>query len=152
MMSTLELETTGRDAFPLELSATFGRVMGSPHPFELLTIGGAPSPIADSSLLSQRYSMPMFPTGIAVGKALLAWRVALPTSTWTWFYEGASATSALYAFRDWNRAVGVDIRYALPPVPVAFAPRMQARGGAAYTLDAPFRRRVRIFLEMRMEP
>jgi hypothetical protein len=152
LMSSLELETTGRDAFPLEVSATFGRVMGSPHPFELLAIGGAPSPVADSSLLSQRYSMPMFPTGIAVGRALLAWRVAFPTSTWTWFYEGASATSALYAFREWNRAVGVDIRYALPIVPAAFAPRIQGRGGAAYTLDAPFRKRVRVFLEMRMDP
>jgi Tol biopolymer transport system component len=152
VMSTIELETTGRDAFPLELSATFGRVMGSPHPFELLTIGGAPSPIADSSLLSQRFSMPMFPTGIAVGKALLAWRVAFPTNTWTWFYEGASATSDLYAFRAWNRALGIDVKYALPPVPVAFAPRIQGRTGAAYTLDAPFRKRIRFFLEMRMEP
>jgi len=92
------------------------------------------------------------PTGIAVGRALLAWRVAFPTSTWTWFYEGASATSALYAFREWNRAVGVDIRYALPIVPVAFAPRIEGRGGIAYTLDDPFRRRVRVFLEMRMDP
>ena len=152
MMSTLELETTGRDVFPLELRATFGRVMGSPHRFELLSIGGAASPVADSSLLSQRYSMPMFPTGIAVGKALLAWRVAFPTRAWTWFYEGASATSTLYEFRDWNRAVGIDVKYELPPVPVAFAPRIQGRGGAAYTLDAPFRRRVRVFLEMRMDP
>lgn len=149
---SLELETSGRDAFPVALSATAGRLQGAPHPFELFTVGGVPSPITDSSLLSQRYGMPMFPTGVAMGNRLLAWRVALPSSTWTLFYEGASTATDIYAFRKWNRALGLDMKYMLPPAPVAFAPRVYSRGGIAYTLDEPFRRRVRVFLEMRMEP
>ena len=154
LRASLEFETTGRDAFPIQFSGTFAHMMagGAPHPFELLTIGGASSPVADSSLFSQRYSMPMFPTGIGVGRSLLAWRVALPTSTWTWFYEGASVTDSLVTFREWNRAVGVDMEYGLPPIPVGFAPRVYARGGVAYTLDQPFRKKLRFFLEMRVEP
>jgi hypothetical protein len=103
-------------------------------------------------LMSQRYSMPMFPTGVATGDALLAWRVALPTSGWTMFYEGASTSTDANVFRKWNRALGLDMRYMLPPVPVAFSPRVQSRGGIAYTLDEPFRKKVRVFLEMRFDP
>src|SRR5439155_13017202 len=40
LRTTLEFETTGRDAFPIQLSGTFARLMapGSPHPFELLSM------------------------------------------------------------------------------------------------------------------
>lgn len=151
-VGSLELATTGRDAFPLELAGTYGLLTGTPHPFELFTVGGVRSPVGDSSLLSQRYAMPMFPTGIARGDRLVAWRVAMPTRTWTLFFEGASAAMSVDAFRTWNRAVGVDMKYNLAPVPVAFAPRVSSRGGAAYLLDAPFRRKVRVFLEMTIEP
>ena len=151
-VGSFEVETVGRDAFPIEFGATFGRMFGAPHPFELFSIGGGASPVSDSSLLAQRYGMPMFPTGIAVGSNLLAWRVALPTSTWTLFFEGASATTGVVDFRRWHRAVGLDLSYMLAPVPVAFAPRVYSRGGIAYTLEEPFRKKVRLFLEMRMEP
>ena len=87
-----------------------------------------------------------------MGNRLFAWRVALPSDTWTMFYEGASTATDVYAFRKWNRALGFDMQYMLPPVPVAFTPRIYSRGGIAYTLDEPFRRRIRVFLEMRMEP
>jgi hypothetical protein len=66
--------------------------------------------------------------------------------------EGASTADELSLIRKWNRAVGFDIRYTLPPVPVAFTPRIYSSGGVAYTLDEPFRKKVRVFLEMRMEP
>jgi len=150
--ASLEIETTGRDAFPLELSGTFGKVIGAPNPFELYSVGGVRSVIGDSSVLSQRYDMPMFPTGVAIGDRLLAWRIGVPTSTWTMFFEGASTATKVYAFRKWNRALGMDLKYMLPPVPVAFAPRLYSRGGVAYTLDEPFRKKVRVFLEMRAEP
>ena len=110
------------------------------------------SPVGDSSVLSQRYGMPMFPTGIARGRALLGWRIALPAGFWTPFYEGASVGEDLYHLTRWNRAVGLETRYAIGPVPAAFAPRVQLRGGAGYTLDAPFRKKLRAFLEMRIEP
>jgi len=96
--------------------------------------------------------MPMFPTGIARGRALLGWRIALPAGFWTPFYEGVSVGDDLYHLNRWNRAVGLETRYAIGPVPAAFAPRVQLRGGVGYTLDAPFRKKLRAFLEMRIEP
>jgi len=151
-LASIEIETTGRDVFPLELRTTVGQIDGTPHPFERFTIGGAASNVSDSSIVAQRYAMPMFPTAIAMGNRLLGWRVALPTSTWTLFFEGASAAVDAYNFRAWNRVIGVDLQYMLAPVPVAFAPRIYSRGGAGYTLDDPFRHKVRFFLEMRVEP
>ncbi|MEX2177812.1 MAG: hypothetical protein WD801_03820 [Gemmatimonadaceae bacterium] len=155
-LGSVEVVTVGQQMMPLELGVTFGRITGSPAPFELFTVGGITSPLADSSLLSQRHAMPMLPTGIATGNALLAWRVALPSTTWTLFYEGASAVTASAAaptdFARWHRAVGTEVRFAMPPVPVVFTPRLSARAGIAYTLDDPFRRKVRAYLSMRMEP
>lgn len=147
-----EVATAGRDLFPIELGATYGRLAGSPHPFEQFAVGGVTAPVADSSLMSQRFAMPMFPTATALGPALLAWRIALPSPAWTLFYEGASTSEDGDDFRRWHRAAGAELRFNFPPVPVAFTPRLYSRVGAAYLLDAPFRNEVRGFLEMRMEP
>lgn len=151
-IGSLELATVGRDVIPLKVRVTAGRLVGAPHPFEQFTIGGGPSPVSDSALLSQRFSMPMYPTGIAAGNALFAWRVALPSNPWTAFYEGAGVADNLYDLSKWNRALGLETRFAYGPVPAAFLPRVDLRGGVAYTLDAPFRKKVRAFLEMRIEP
>ncbi len=151
ILGTAELATSGLDAFPIHLAVTAGRLVGAPHPFEQFTVGGVAPQVMDSSLLGQRYSMPMFPTGIATGHSLLAWRAALP-GIWTLFYVGASTADNLYHHKKWNRAVGAERRFLFPLTPVAFVPRVQLRGGAAYTLDAPFRKKVRAYLEMRVEP
>jgi hypothetical protein len=118
----------------------------------MFTVGGLLTPTTDSSLMTQRYGLPMFPAGIATGKALFAWRAAMPWSGWAAFYEGASTAGEIGKFRRWNRAVGFDFRAAIPPMPIAFAPRAQTRQGVAYTLDEPFKKRVRAFLEIRLEP
>lgn len=152
VLGSAELSTTGRDMLPVDLRVTYGRLLGAPHPFERFTIGGAAPPAGDSSTMSQRYYMPMFPTGTSAGSALLAWRAALPWSRWTLFYEGAGTSDKVLAFRAFHRAVGFDLHAGLPPVPVAFLPGIHGRVGAAYTLDEPFRRRIRGFLEMRFEP
>jgi hypothetical protein len=136
---------------PLEFRATAGRMLGNAHPFEQFTVGGGAIAVMDTSVLAQRYRMPMFPTGVAAGPALLAWRASIPGAI-TLFYEGASTASDYSSHRQWHRALGMDTRYEFPGMPVAFLPRASARGGAAYLLDAPFRKKVRVFLEMRLEP
>ncbi|HYC49582.1 MAG TPA: hypothetical protein VEB19_00610 [Gemmatimonadaceae bacterium] len=151
LRGTFTLNTLGRDLMPLQLQATFGRVLGAPHPYEQFIVGGAAPVVMDTSVRAQRYAMPMFPTGVAAGPSLFAWRAALP-GTWTLFYEGASTAANVYSHRQWHRAIGAEMRYAFPGMPVAFLPRAAARGGVAYTLDAPFRRTVRAFFEMRFEP
>jgi hypothetical protein len=151
-LAAVEITTVGRDAFPIELSVTGGRLSGTPHPLEYFMVGGGASPIADSAQLSQRYHMPMFPTGVAIGRELLAWRAAIPLGFWTSFYEGASIADNTRRYRNWNRAIGLERRFVFGPMPPALLPRFELRGGAGYTLDAPFRKKVRAFFEMRVEP
>jgi hypothetical protein len=151
-MASLEITTVGRDVFPLEVRVTGGRLRGNPAPFEHFTVGGGASPLSDSSQLSQRYYMPMFPTGVAIGRELLAWRAAIPVGFWTPFYEGASIADNTRRYRDWNRAIGLERRFAFGPMPPALLPRVELRGGVGYTLDAPFRKKARAFFEMRVEP
>jgi hypothetical protein len=151
VVGTIDLRTLGRDMFPLQASITHGRVVGSPHPFEQFSIGGGTSPVMDSSLLTQRHALPMYPTAVSVGPSLLAWRASIP-GNWTLFYEAASTAATLYDHARWHRAVGFDAKLAFPVTPVAFLPRIEIRGGAAYTLDEPLRRKVRAFLAMTFEP
>lgn len=151
VLGTMTLRTLGRDMVPFQASLTAGRVVGDVPGFEQFSVGGGASPVMDSALVAQRYAMPMFPTGVSTGPSLLAWRVAIP-SAWTFFYEAASTAPTLYRHGNWVRAAGVDARGVLPVVPVAFVPRIELRAGAAYVLDDPFRKRVRAFLEMKIEP
>jgi len=148
----LLLETSGREIPAVQLRGTFGRLVGSPHPFERFTIGGTASPLGDSAAMNQRYAMPMLPTGVASGTVLMTWRAALPSAGWTAYVEGASASDSLYGRRAWHRVAGLEIRADVPPIPVAFSPRVRGRIGAAYMLDAPFRRTVRGYLSMQLEP
>ena len=151
VLGTIDLRTLGRGMFPIQASITHGRVLGAPHPFELFSVGGGTSPVMDSSLLTQRHALAMYPTAVSLGPSLLAWRASIP-GDWTLFYEAASTAETLYDHARWHRAFGVDAKLAFPLTPVAFIPRVEIRGGVAYTLDDPLRRKVRVFLEMKFEP
>ena len=151
-LASLDIETAGPEVFPIQLRAVVGRIAGSPHPYERFRVGGGAPAIGDSSAMSQHWRMPALPTAVAEGKVLMAWRVAFPTPGWTPYFEGASAGDTIFARRSWHRAIGMEMNLEVPPVPVVFTPRARARVGAAYTLDAPFRRRVRGYVSMQFEP
>jgi Tol biopolymer transport system component len=152
VMGTATFSTLGADAFPLTLRGTLGWMHGEPLPFERFTVGGPDSPVADSSMIAQRYAMAIFPTGIAIGRALCAWRAEIPSGAWSWFYEGASAANDFSVCNTWNRAIGLDTRFKLAPWPPAFLPGLSMHAGMGYTLDAPLRHRLRAFVEMKVEP
>ena len=90
-------------------------------------------------------------TGLLIGNRLFTWRVAVPGS-WTYYFEGASVSMDNFNFERFQRAVGVETRFSVPPIPVAFAPAARMRAGAAYTLDAPLKARLRVYLEMKFAP
>lgn len=151
-VGTVELATAGAALPAMQFRGVFGRMAGSPHPYERFAVGGSAPVIGDSSAMSQRYAFPVFPTAVATGTVLMAWRVAVPLAGWTAFHESASASDSLYGRRAWYRATGVEFTIDVPPIPVVFTPRVRARVGAAYTLDQPYRKRVRGYLSMQMEP
>jgi hypothetical protein len=151
VMTTVQVGTAGRDVFPMEYTLTLGRVRGSRHPFEELSIGGAAAPVTDSSVMMQRFEMPLLPTGTARNRALLAWRVAFPLR-YTVYAEGAAMDTSSARFRSWHRTVGIETRLNLPPIPVAFTPALRSRAGVGYSFDPPFKNRVRAYIVMRFEP
>jgi len=150
ILATVQLGSAGRDVLPMEYSVTMGRISGSRHPFEEFSIGGATAPIADSAVMTQRYDMPMLPSGSARGRALMAWRVAFPMRL-TVYAEGASVSGSS-RFQEWHRSVGMESRLGLPPVPVASTPAVQTRAGLGYSLDSPFARALRAYVVIRYEP
>ena len=158
MLATVQLGSLGRDVLPMEFTAVLGRVHGSRHPFEEFTLGGAPAPIVDSAIMTQRYDMPMLPTGVGRNRALMAWRVAFPMRL-TIYAEGAALATEMGRINRrsdpssrWHRAIGIESRLSIPPIPVAFAPAAQTRAGIGYSLDAPVNDRARAYVVMRFEP
>jgi hypothetical protein len=101
--------------------------------------------------MTQRYELPLLPTGTAANRALLAWRVAFPFR-YTLYAEGASVSDEPRHFRVWHRTVGIEARLGLPPIPVAYTPAVQSRVGVGYSLDAPFDNRLRAYVVLRFEP
>jgi len=150
-MATIQFGSTGADVLPMEYTFTIGRIFGTRHPFEEFSLGGAPASIADSAVMTQRYDMPMVPTGIVHNRALMAWRVAFPMR-YTVYAEGASVALSTDRFRVWHRSVGIESRLSVPPIPVAFAPAIKSRVGIGYSLDSPFNDRLRAYVAMRFEP
>jgi hypothetical protein len=158
VLATLQLGSLGRDVLPMEFTAVVGRLHGSRHPFEEFTLGGAPASIVDSAIMTQRYDLPMLPTGVVRNRALMAWRVAFPLR-FTIYAEGAALATDLGRVSRrsdpssrWHRAIGIESRLSLPPIPVAFAPAVQTRAGIGYSLDAPVNDRARAYVVMRFEP
>ena len=149
-LATLQLASIGT-GFPLDVSATLGRVYGSRHPFEEFALGGIPAATMDSSIMTQRWSVPLLPTGTDRGRALRAWRVAFPGRV-TVYAEGASLGPNADTFATWHRAIGLETRLSTPAIPVAFAPSMQTRLGLGYSLDKPLDDKLRIYLMVRYEP
>jgi hypothetical protein len=152
-IATLQLASIG-DGIPFDLSWTLGKHFGSRHTFEEFSIGGVPSATMDTSLMPQRWSMAMLPTATVTGRALQAWRIAIPVPAFTVYAEGASLTSDNKSdkFTVWNRAIGVEKSIATPVIPVSYAPAMQTLLGIGYSLDNPLKNKVRAYVMVRFDP
>jgi len=90
-------------------------------------------------------SVPVFPVGVAAGRAFGAYRVELTGGALRPYYLGVSAGEDL---SDWQRAIGVDARLPVVAVPFVALPAVQLDAGVAYTLDDPFRHKTRAYLSV----
>lgn len=143
--------SAGGGILPFEFGATIGAMRGSRHPFEEFTIGGAPQPTMDSSVMTQRFPLPLMPTGGISGRSLTAWRIAFPFR-WTLYADGVQVSSTPFKNLDWHRVIGIESRFGMAAVPVAASPAMQVRTGVGMSVDRPFRRRFGAYVTMRLEP
>ncbi len=123
------------------------RVNEDAHPFEQLVVGGNAPHLFDHALLSQRVAMPALPLGIAGGKAVTTFRLALGASGGPYYWMGRADDIG-----RWHRLWGMDVELDVPPISFATMPATTVRGGIAYSLDEPFRRRVSGHLSLIYRP
>lgn len=152
MLATVAVHAVASGFLPLDLSASFGGVSAGAAPFEQFTIGGLPSTIIDSSLLTQRVTMGAFPLGIATGDRVVSYRASTTIAGLSPFYWGASVRSGGGRFDAWHRVAGVELTIDQSPVPVLGVPGARLTAGVGRSLDEPFRHETRGYLTIALRP
>jgi Tol biopolymer transport system component len=127
----------------------FGLVSSSASAFERFTVGGAAAAYVDDATLTQWVAMPALPFGVLRGQRYASYRISLGDEMFSPFFWSAAAGDSL---RDWIRVVGVDAHLAVPPLPVLRLPSTDVRAGVGYTLDDPWRKRLRGYMAVRYRP
>lgn len=138
--ATVTIAQGGAETLPLVASATYGRASERTPAFERYVLGGAPPPMLDGELLAQRVADPALPTGVAVGRELVAWRVSMPLGVIAPFYSDVGLTTDR---RRWHRSYGVEATFASDYAPIVRLPGARIAIGVARSLDPPFARTTR---------
>lgn len=68
------------------------------------------------------------------------------------YWYGGSTARAGQRFTTWNRVIGAEWAMTVPAIAVAGTPAARAQLGVGESLDAPFRRRVRAYLNVVLDP
>jgi hypothetical protein len=123
-------------------SVTGGVVGGEVPPFERFIVGGVASPLFDDAIVSQRLSHPALPLGTTSGTDVLAWRVSTAFAGADLYLWNASAIGWR---NEQHRLVGLERSLADMRLPIINVPGVELRAGAAYSIDAPFRREWRLY-------
>jgi hypothetical protein len=137
-VAALTLAVSGGPVW-LRGDALYGRVNDGAPAWERFAVGGPePGPV-DPALLSQRIPMPGLPFGIVRGREVLVLKASTRLGGLTPFYWAASGGG----LEDWRRAVGVEVGEELPASALLGIPGARLSAGVAYSLDEPFRDRLR---------
>jgi hypothetical protein len=150
-VATAAMSWSGRQSIPLTLSGVYGRTSHDAPVFERLALGGGPPLLIDRSLLSQRITMPALPAGIATGSSAIAYRASLNTRPLAVYLWSGSASS-VDRFSRWNRVVGAEWSISVPSIAPAGSPAARGVVGIGESLDAPFRKKVRVYASLVLNP
>jgi hypothetical protein len=126
----------------IRASLSGGTLGGEAPAFEAFTVGGIANPLIDDAVLSQRLSHPALPLGITSGTEVMVWRVATDFAGSEVYLSNASA---LGWRNEQHRLVGIERSLANLRLPIINIPGVAAMAGAAYSIDAPFRREFRVY-------
>jgi len=151
-IASASIATSGSALLPLAAAASYGRTGTNTPVFEQFSLGGAASPLVDRALLAQRLVMPALPSGISIGSSAFTYRVTLDTRPVALYLYSGSTAPAGRRFATWNRVIGADWSASVPAIAVAGTPAAQAQIGAGESLDAPFRKRLRAYVSLVLEP
>lgn len=152
LIASAGLNVFGFLPVPLSASATYGSTSRDAPAYELLSLGGGTPALVDRVLFTQRLTMPVLPTGIATGSSAVTYRISANTLPLApYFWSGATAPESSH-FGSWHRVIGLEGSYAVAAIPVAGVPTARIVYGAGESLDAPFRRQVRGYLSVVINP
>ncbi|HEU4564031.1 MAG TPA: hypothetical protein VFS05_05270 [Gemmatimonadaceae bacterium] len=129
--------------------ATYGETSRDAPAYERLIAGGAPSPLFDGALLSQRVSQPALPLGVAGGRRLAALRAStrlLGVEPYIWTVSGGDR------LERWHRVIGAEVGGAIETLPLVHLPNTELLLGVGYSLDEPARHETRGYLSLRFRP
>jgi hypothetical protein len=146
------VSTSGDALLPISLGGSYGRASQGTPLFEQFSIGGMASPLIDRALLAQRFTMPALPAGISINSSAFSYRIAADARPISLYLYSASTAPAGHRFVVWNRVVGADWSLSVPAIPLAGTPAARAQIGVGESLDAPFRKRVRAYVSVVLDP
>jgi hypothetical protein len=115
--------------------------------YEQAVVGGLPDPFIDAALLGQRLTQPALPLGITRGSEVFVWRVSKSFGLLEPYYWSASSGTLRH---DVHRLVGIQIGESQPAIPLIHLPDVSLSAGAAFSFDAPYRRRWRLYGGLRL--
>ena len=137
---------------PLDVGATYGIVSEDANGFEQFVIGGLPTALVDPSLLMQRITMGVLPTGVAGGTRVLTYRVSTSLFGLAPYYWGGSTQFSSNDFNRWHRVFGAELTIDQTPVSVLGVPGARLLAGVGRSLDPPFADRTRGYLVVLLRP
>ena len=117
--------------------------------YEHFTVGGAAPPFTDRALLSQRLALPAVPVGIATGRTMATYRLTTELMGVRPYAVWASAGERL---DDYHRVFGAELELDLPSYAFARLPAVRLLGGVGYSVDEPFRGRMRVYAGVTYRP
>jgi Tol biopolymer transport system component len=130
-------------------SVTAPSTAGNGRALEHFVIGGAPNPLIDPTILSQRISLPAVPAGFVSGQTVQMIRGTLGGATWEpyWVWVAAGESPD-----DFKRIAGIERNFAIGSLGFARLPGIRARAGAAYSFDEPYKYRARAYASLTFTP
>jgi hypothetical protein len=151
-VATVGFNSSGLTLYPFSLAVAYARTNADAPIYEQIALGGSLSSLLDRSLLSQRLAMPVLPTGIQVGPQAMTYRATVRSQPLDLFFWGGSTSALNTRFSQWNRVVGLDGTMSIAAIPLAGTPAARAEYGVGYALDEPFRKKVRVYLGLVLNP
>ncbi len=133
----------------LHLSGRYGQARGGGPLVEQFVVGGAAPSFVTGRTLEQWIPMPALPFGAKRGDRIATYRAAIAGGTYEPYFWSGSAGRAL---DDWMRVVGIDANLSLPSLPIVRMPAARGQLGVGYSLDDPWKKKVRAYFSVAYRP
>jgi hypothetical protein len=141
--------TAGVGGSLVRYGVTYGTVNRDAPAFEQMVAGGTPSPLTDSTLLSQRIAVSALPLGVVGGHQLLDQRLEGDAGVVALYYDRLSTITSGDANHD---VYGAEVRGDFPRVPFLALPSAWVTAGMGYSISAPFKYKLRGYVGVRYTP